>query len=544
MLPPRRAASVLGRSLLAIAVAIFVAALTLYLLTLSRNYSMDSMAFAVLATRGRLDERLFFQAEHLLYPFVGWLWYRLWALLGYEGGALIPLQVLNALFGALGVAAYFLALRLALGEARRDFLISLTASLALAVSYGYWYHSTEAEDQIIADSLVLGAFLALIARRAGHEGVRQSRQIPGCLLCAVAAGLTATAILAHATQVLFLPALLMGLRQGKATQREWLWALGVLAATISMPFVLVGLLVHGYRTPGEFAQWFLSAPGHGIWGRPGVRSLWQAVQTLANTMVYLQGMSSLRAALGDVLYWRNMLAILAFVGVIAALLLSFGYLMRHRRHLPGSGLVILCLLWLAPYGLFNIYWAPEDIQFWVILLPPLFILASLAFALFTERHSRHEELWYSLLTFALAALFVVNLITAIAPRARLVNNEGYFKALCVGQMAGPGDLIVTPGWDWASAYIPYFTDRKVLSLIDVGLLEAGRDRARLLNILRERIAATERAGGHVYIVRLFSLTETERSWLRGIIGLEPEDFYLPVRQASSCLGEQVWEVPP
>jgi hypothetical protein len=139
---------------------------------------------------------------------------------------------------------------------------------------------------------------------------------------------------------------------------------------------------------------------------------------------------------------------------------------------------------------------------------------------------------------------VVNLSTAFWPRRDPANNPGLQAALCLGQHTQASDLIVTPGWDWASSYGSYFAGRRVLSLVDTVLIGAKGDAAEGRRQVDAAITQTRAAGGRVYVVRLFSLSENDRAWLRETAGLSPADFAGRSRQpAFECRGETVWEWP-
>jgi len=95
------------------------------------------------------------------------------------------------------------------------------------------------------------------------------------------------------------------------------------------------------------------------------------------------------------------------------------------------------------------------------------------------------------------------------------------------------------------SYGPYFAQRQVLSVVDAYLIAAGKDKARLLNLIEERIKEVQAHGGRVYVARLLSLSDDERAWLLRTTGLGPQDFLLKGQAAFwDCLGETIWEIAP
>ena len=521
---------------LLLAISVFLIVLIVYLLTLSDHYSPDSMAFALLVTRNEVDQPLFFQAEHLFYPAIGWVWYQLWQFFGYGEGSLRPLQVLNALFGAGGAALFFLALRLLLGKTRNGTFTSFAIALGLAFSYAYWYHSTGAEDQIIANAFALASFFVL----AVMWGQRKSTPY-----LALALGTTSgLAILFHATHVLFIPALLYGLWHGRSHWRDVLrWAIP-LVLSVGISYLLVGSLAHNLRSVEDYRHWALSAPSKGVWGQLQLLNLWQGTKALAGSVIYLEGGPNFRSLISGTLDWRNILSVAFFVAIVAGIIGSLAYSLRYRRQLVHPSLLPLGIIWAAPYALFNLYWAPEDVQFWSTILPPLALVLSMVLLHLGNRFDPFESAVKGLCVFGVTALFAFNLASAMIPNADLSTNEGYAKAMCLKDQTEPSDLIITPGWDWAGSYGPYFAQRDVLSIVDSYLLSAERDKAKLLQLVEEHIAQIEAQGGRVYVVRLYDLDENDRAWLWRTAGLSQEDFPFQRRTEYYCLDEPIWEILP
>lgn len=495
-----------------VAVSLFAGFLTLYLLTLSNNYSPDAMSFAVLATGNDLANPLFFQAEHLAYPGVPWLLFRLWNAFAHDAGALVPLEVLNAVFGAAGVALLYLFLRRILHGMQQAGILGLLGALGLGFSYGYWFHSTEAEDQIISIALVITSLLVLAS-------VKQ-RKIAGPLTVAFTLTL---AILFHATAVLALPAIALGLVLKKGGRQPVGLLLGSIAVLLGLPALIVGAINFGYRSPGDFLAWASSAPAHGVWGnfRPGNIPL--GLRTLASGIIYPGNFTPIT---------------LAFLAVGLALI---GYALYRRRSLLAPKTTLVASIWLFVVAAFNFYWAPGDFQFWIAATVALVILAAVVGA---DLIKSHEGLDRPVLIGGVAAVIVVlgvNL-TAILPRHDLSANAGYAAAMCVRDKTAANDLIVTTGWDWASSYLPYFAHRDVLSLVDVYLLKAKGDRDKLSSILDERLAAVRAKGGRTFAVRLFGMSASEREWFIQNVGLDLSDLQLKHNEVASCAGETLWEL--
>lgn len=534
-----------------IAIALFLAASLLYLATLTAFYSPDGMSFTMLIDAGDTGNPLWFQAEHLLYPTVGAAWAGIWELLGARPH--VSLQVLNALAGAATVTFLFLGLAALLPRHRAA---AVVGALGLAVSYGHWLHATDVEDQMLANALVALAFWLLAELLQREETSTRSRWLltPHGVLC-VGMGLAqAGAVLIHMTAVLWtIPALvaLLWTRRG----RPLVAYLVALAAATGLPYLLIGAIRFGYFLPGDYVNWFLSAPGHGVWGRLSVGNVWTAVRTLVEAFVYQQGGVRFSDLLRGQLDAANLLAVAGFAAVVGLVVALGGYVVLTllRPSDPGERRATTVLaIWAVVHALFNAYWAPEDVQFWTVVLLPLWGMAALLVARSQKLEAgpepptphRASGIVQSALIFLLIALFVVNLGTAFWPRQDPANNAGLQAALCVGQHTDPADLIVTPGWDWASSYGPYFAGRRVLSLVDTVLIAAEGDTARGLQLVDAAIADTWQAGGRVYVVRLFSLSDTDRAWLQETAGLSPKTIssFYRIQSAFTCRDEMICEL--
>src|SRR4051812_10604915 len=164
-------------------------ATVLYLLTLAANHSEaeDGIRYAVDVRSG--DSHALSNSAHLAY---NWLNYGVWHLLralGYDGGPLHAMQVLNAVLGGIGVALLWYTLTTA-GAGR----VATAAGCALlALSFGYWFYSAESEVYLLS-TVCLIACLGLAWRVATR---------PTLVAFAGLGAANGLAVLAHNTNVLF-----------------------------------------------------------------------------------------------------------------------------------------------------------------------------------------------------------------------------------------------------------------------------------------------------------------------------------------------------
>lgn len=491
----------------------------LYLFTLSASPDPDALAFGRLARAGPGTPG-FFQAEHLLYPFWGWLTYQGLRLVGYGGPPDGPMAGLNALAGAVAVAAVYRLGRLV----RPDRVgVGLGAALLTGLSYAHWLHSTQAENQMLANALVLAAI-------AGGLGGAPGPAVGGV------AGL---GVLSHGTAIL--PAAVFGLwllttRRGRGTAAGY-W-LGLLALTGTG--LLFGALLAGTaRSPADVLAWLMDRPAAGVWGRLALADLPLGLKTAAGAMFWPAGQASLKGLLSEPLNpgrWLEAFTLLCLLGLAGAGLGAWRVGLKYRH--PAGPLVVG---WAAAVGLFALGWAPEDPQFWTLALPP--VTLSVAHVLLPEARSRTGgPVWGAALAGLVLTVGTANYLLVFRPAADPANNPDLAKAQCLAGLLRPGDLVITLGWDWADGYLPRLGHERVVGILDLYLRTAGRDPGRLRALLVQEVRSTWDRGGRAYLVHWPELSVGERDWLVRTGGPSPGSLRFQTRPRARCGDETVFEV--
>src|SRR6187551_3843578 len=108
LIAPARARSLLGRQL-AIQTLLFTLTASVYLATLTYVHTFDALSYVTSVERKPWTE--VFHPHHLAYGPLGVLALHAGRALGYTGGAALPMQIVNALAGALGVALFYVIVR-------------------------------------------------------------------------------------------------------------------------------------------------------------------------------------------------------------------------------------------------------------------------------------------------------------------------------------------------------------------------------------------------------------------------------------------------
>ncbi|MFV9503197.1 MAG: hypothetical protein AB4911_01390 [Oscillochloridaceae bacterium umkhey_bin13] len=401
--------------------------LVLYLATLTSVHTYDALSYILDVDRKPWQE--LFHPHHLAYGPLGATIKALAVAVGWQGSSERLLQVANAVAGAVGVGLFGLLvawtarLRRVPGSAWQP---GALAALLLGASYAYWYYAVEVEVYTIAATLLIAALwlmLALLRRPS--------------LGLAVALGLVqGGAVLFHQTNVLLSgPALLvLGLVLRRGFGRPWLLLLAYglpLALVVGIAYLGVGLGISGFRSWEELFRWAAGYTTTGFWGG--------AVDS--SKLVSLgRGLSATVAQPGG--------ALLGFVLLGVLLVCARGLVAAPR------GLVVICISWLAIYGAFFLWWEPDNIEFWIASLPPLYLLVTLA-----AHGSQNQRRQLAMGTLLACVFLMLGLNTAtIRAQGDADRDRQRLVAGLLAAGSAPGDLIIAPD-SVVELYLPFYEDR-------------------------------------------------------------------------------------
>jgi hypothetical protein len=443
---------------------LFFGMLLLYLTTLTQVHTFDALSYVTSVEHKPWTE--LFHPHHLAYGPLGALALALGQALGYAGGAALPMQLANALAGALGVALFCRLARRVTGRAD----LALVAALVLGGAYAYWYYAVEIEVYTVA-TLFLIVCLSLLIDRAGRPSFDRM------LLLGLAQG---GAILFHQTNVLFCAPVLVyevldyfdgkaNIRSLKSRPRSWAAYFLALALTVGLPYLFVGIVVSGFRSWGDFERWLTEYARTGWWGGPITAQKWADLG---------KGLADTLAQPGGALLW------LLLVGLFV---LRLRYLRYGARPLIGG-----LFAWLLVYGVFFLWWEPDNVEFWIASLPPALLLLALAL-----RGARPwgPEIWLAL---AVAVTTLAINQDAIVRRGDAATDLQRKIARELGVRSQPADLLLIPD-GLLELYLPYYERHDNFLSINQALFDAGEDWNQACAAVRTRVESALHAGAAVLV---------------------------------------------
>ena len=132
-----------------------------YLLFPTRVYYWDGIVFAQAVEDAAALNPSLVHPNHLIYNFVGYLFYKLLRSLGAEMRALTALQILNSLLSA-ACARFFFSI---LFDTLRSFYVAMCLTVLFAFSATWWKFSTDANAYVPSVLFLLISFYLVLPRQ-------------------------------------------------------------------------------------------------------------------------------------------------------------------------------------------------------------------------------------------------------------------------------------------------------------------------------------------------------------------------------------------
>lgn len=427
----------------------------LYLSHLSFNYTFDGLAMSGEVEKDTTPLYLFFHPHHLLYTFLG----RLFFLWGRAHGAtwdgLVALQFFDLMTGVFGI---LLAFHLLVRETN-DRLVAVLAASGMAFSHSYWYFSTIPGVRIFATVTPLFAWYLLTYQK----------KLPASFGWVVGSA-HALAVLGHQTNLLLLPAFLGGILLLK--EKTWwerlkasLYYLIALTAIVLAAYAVIGRYIYYHRTFHDWLWWVFSyfhspqnwgghfdKTGFGHGRSAMVRAFLPHVRPLDN--------------MEDPFTFGTAETILQYS--VLVLLVVFLIRLKHLWNYHRQAIWV-SITWVAAFVPFFVWWEPWNIEFWVSSTIPCWVLIGLIASDLSQLwknwilHFANRGVLICTWTFLITLLFLHN---AQGSGTKLVANHYDFKELlgALEWQVRSDDLLVLDGINNVHYYLDRFQKRKYLSL--------------------------------------------------------------------------------
>jgi hypothetical protein len=466
---------------------IFVSFFAIYVFSWDRMYLLDTMAYAGHVERPvhSLLQALALHPDHALWLITGRAFYVLWHVFAPSVRGYQTLQLLNSLIGAFGLSLFFLILS---RWTERSWAFLWT--ILLGLSWNYWQKSSGG-DSYLAGTFWLILFCGSLLDYWGRPRLR------GVIFMGLCAGL---AMHYHLGNLAAWPAafLIVSLRKGLRRSGA---DIAVMALFFAGTILLYGM-GQGWFERGGLYSWWVSA----AYVSPGKMSPAFLSVHFLNTLAL-----SARAFVKAILYfktpsWRPVVQGAAVVGLVT-FAVSAG-----RRAKPGQAtesqraarrVAPAILFLLIVYTGFYTFWQPGNYWYWV--MQPVFLGFFLGCWTFYGQASKLPRVQWAAFIVAAALLGAHNYRSDI--RGRKNNSLQYVVDASekIGRMTPPESrIVVSGGGDWGNlkCYLPYFGDRKCLSL-DTVALDAQMRAIDPLYWMRTIIRAFLAEGIPVYITEDF-----------------------------------------
>ncbi len=486
------------RTLLLEAAIVGAAVAVIYLLTMagSHNEGEDGVGYLLPIRSGSIAG--IFNPYHLIYNWLGWTAYNIARLLGFGGGPMGPMQVLDTLLGATGVATLWVLLRVV----TRSRGIAAAGCGILAFAYGYWGYSVDVEVYVLSTLLLIISLAA-----AWHAAMHPSPR--AFALLGVANGF---AVLGHNTNALFGFVALTAVAIASRTQPpravgRYVLSYAAGGVAVVVPLYALAIPVVGLHSPREFYDWLTAYAQSGDWGYWSAQSGPKAVVGVTRALIgghFALSLGRIRTFMDSHFHDKSLreefflvrnyshvlagaLLILA-AGAAAGIAFSAGQWLRRQRLTPAAGaLAVLCVAWLVPYAIFFAWWEPANLEFWIAVWVPIAILTVLPL---TAPATRGGDRWRRAAPIALGAgiacLFVVNLLGSVGPQRTERDDYWRVRTDWYEQNTRPSDLVFANGYIFTE-YLRYFGKGAVIDVNNEITGELGP--AKVLGDINRRIAA-------------------------------------------------------
>jgi hypothetical protein len=388
---------------------LFITIVLIYLLFPTRVYYWDGITFAqTIENVSRLQPSLV-HPNHLIYNFVGYLFYKLLRSFSPEIRALTALQILNILLSAICARIFFSILL----DTLHSLYLAVCLTLLFAFSATWWKFSTDADAYIPSVLFLLISFYLVLPKQKARP-----------LLLAVTFFFS---LALHQLAIFAWPALVFGIyvQNGESSiKRRALNAAyftAVAGVLIVAAYAYLFYLASGTSDLHRLLSWTASCSPDAdtqfnLW--PNLRySLRGFVRLfLGGRFNLLKGLWNLPV----IFLFAALVSAVAFVlfNVLRRLATTIliGRLPKLRLETRQKTVLLLALVWAFVYQVFLFFWLPQNTFYRLFYLPALILLFGLLLSATPHRISR-------ILAVVVVAVALANFLFMIYPFSRAPHTN-------------------------------------------------------------------------------------------------------------------------
>jgi hypothetical protein len=435
----------------------------IYLAFPTRVYYWDGIAFAqAIEDASGLNASLV-HPNHLIYNFVGYIFYKLLLSLGFQLRAITALQILNCVLSAACAGVLFGILM----DTLRSVYLSVCLTLLFAFSATWWKFSTDANAYIPSVLFILISFWLVLPRRE-----------PKPLLLALVFFIS---MAFHQLAVVMFPVLALGvyLQDGAATLKRR--AFNAILFTVASFVLIVATYSFLFYLAGSFeiarlVRWTASYS-------PDADTkfhFWSNLQYSLRGQVrlFFGGRFNLLKGLGNPFV---VVLIVALVSAVVFMLVegfrhlkSLRYLKQLRLETRQKTVLLLTLSWLALYLIFLFFWLPQNTFYRLFYFPAFILLLGIALNSFRKRVKTSRR-FTALLVISVA---LANFLFLIYPFSNTQKYPPLAFALQMNREWPAGTVIYYGAENTDKGLVRYFNPATIWRLLRPDSLDTLNDELR------------------------------------------------------------------
>lgn len=424
-----------------------------------------------------------------------------WEWLGWSGDVVTPVLALRIATGAAGILFFFLAVRSLSG----DTLAAMLASLGLATTVAYWTYSTHL-DQSINMIAMLCVALYLAARRM--KSPDDPRVVTGLALS------LAIATLYNFTGAI--PAVLVGIFVALTTPAGGHWMgrikegvrfYAIYGTTVLIVLVVGVALLESPSSVVSTEYWKAARfAGHPEYDVAVAKDAFRSGLGFAKAQIGYPRTSGSLQEYWDVAGRGERAQVVGYYGVVLSLmLLPIGLLWLRRRDFRSQMPMTLLLAGLiVGYGLFNWWWDPGYIKYWLIPLMAWWAMAALVLGNVKKAGGWVYPAGVAMLLVFIVATLTLNTATIFRPQSETTANE-WLSVADELKASEPNALFISAGSHPVDFHISFFTRRDIVSTGLIHYSRGGTDHQFVGDVISRRVESYRAAGAPIYLYGLEAL---------------------------------------